>query len=268
MTHQYLPLFNSQISYYRFGSGSRLIIAFHGYSNDAQIFQLLESELKKNYTIIALDLPLHGNTRWNKILLTPKMLKKIIDAIIEKEQLPKEYWLMGFSLGGRIALSLFQYAPQQVKRLILLAPDGLYASWWHKFLVQTYLGNLITSFLLKHPKNAMNFLDKMKEKRFINQKVYDFAQGLLSSKRERTLLYARWFFMRKMRPNPDKICNAIIFYQTPVFLIFGKSDTITPAHNAQYLVDFATPYVHYYKWDAGHLLLREKYLSQLATLFK
>ena len=268
MTHLYLSLRNSSISYYRFGSGERVVIAIHGYSNDAQMFDLLEEDLKNNFTFICIDLPLHGHTRWNKDLLTPKKLQDIIDQILNKENLPKTYWLLGFSLGGRVALSIYQFAPNKVKRLILLAPDGLYTNWWNKFWVQTYIGNRTIAFFLKRPKSAMKLLNWYKKNHLINHKIYCFAQGLLSSKREGKLLYKRWKLMLKMRPSLHKIGNLITQYQTPVSLVFGKADGITPSGDAQYFAEKTKPYVAYSKWNAGHLLLRQKYLPQLISLFK
>jgi len=268
MTHLYLSLSNSSISYYRFGRGKRVVVAIHGYSNDAQLFGLLEEDLKNSFTFICIDLPLHGATRWNKDLLTPKKLQAIISQILSKEQLPKNYWLLGFSLGGRIALSVYQFTPESVKRLILLAPDGLYNSWWNKFWVQTYIGNRTIAFFLKRPQLAARLLDWFKKHRLVNRKIYSFAQGLLNSKRESHLLYERWKLMRKMRPALNKISSLILFHQTPVSLVFGKCDNITPSDDAQYFAENAKPYVEYAKWDAGHLLLKPKYLPQLISLFK
>ena len=268
MTHLYLTHNNSSISYYRFGAGRRVVVAIHGYSNDAQLFGLLEEELKNNFTFISIDLPLHGATHWDKELLTPKKFQTIIEQILCRENLPKTYWLLGFSLGGRIALSLYQYAPNNVKRLILLAPDGLYTSWWNKFWVQTYIGNRTIAYFLKRPRISAKLLDWFKRRRLINYKIYGFAQGLLNSKREGDLLHKRWKLMYKMQPHLNKICGNILYYQTPVSLVFGKADNITPSDDAQYFAECAKPYVEYAKWDAGHLLLKPKYLQQLISLFK
>ncbi|HEY0299069.1 MAG TPA: alpha/beta hydrolase, partial [Arachidicoccus sp.] len=100
MVQQYLPFQNSHISYYRFGTGNKLIFAFHGYSNDAHVFDLLQPLLQNDYTFIAIDLPIHGGTRWRNGLFTTSKLKRIIDSIILQENLSKQYSLLGFSLGG------------------------------------------------------------------------------------------------------------------------------------------------------------------------
>ena len=243
------------------------MFAFHGYSNDSHVFDVLQPALQNDYTFIAIDLPIHGSTRWRDGLFTAGKLNKIISLITEKEKLPQTYTLLGFSLGGRIAMSFFQQFPQHVSSMILLAPDGLYKGRWYRFIAQSFTGTRITAFFLKRPETAMHILNRFKKHRIINVHVYLYAKGLLNSKRERMLLYARWTFMRKMHPGLKKICKAINAYKVPVKLVFGKGDTITPEHNADYLLANAAPFVEFQEWEAGHLLLREKYYSRLAALF-
>lgn len=268
MTQKFLPFSRSSICYYMSGHGKQLLIAFHGYSNDSHIFDVLLPALQNDFIFISIDLPIHGNTRWRDGLFTSGKLNKIISQIIEKEKLPQVYMLMGFSLGGRIVMSLFQQFPQQVSSMILLAPDGLYQGKWYRFIAQSFIGTRITAYFLKHPETAMRILNWSKKNHIINAHVYLYAQGLLNSRRERMLLYARWTFMRKMRPSLKKVCKAINTYKVPVKLVFGKGDTITPEHNADYLLANAPSFVEFQEWEAGHLLLRERYYHQLSALFK
>ncbi|MDE1192486.1 MAG: alpha/beta hydrolase [Arachidicoccus sp.] len=267
MIQKFLHFYNSSVSYYLNGHCDQLIFAFHGYSNDSHIFDILEPALQNNYTLISIDLPIHGDTQWREPSFTPKILKEIIDKIIEQENLAKEYFLLGFSLGGRIAMSLFQHFPSQVKGMILLAPDGLYKGSWYRFIAQSFLGTQLTAYLLKRPEKAKSMLEWCQKKHLISNRLYHYADGLLNSKRERTLLAARWIIMRKMRPDLIKICKEIVHSGIPVKLIFGKGDTITPQYNANYFVQRSAPFVQFQEWEAGHLLLREKYYPQLAALF-
>ncbi|MGF7232336.1 alpha/beta hydrolase [Arachidicoccus sp.] len=259
---------NGAICYGRFGTGNATCFCFHGYSNDSSIFEVLNSPLFHSYTFIAIDLPYHGDTKWSRSLLTPEKLNDIILSIIEKEQLPKTFSLLGFSLGGRVAMSAFLYAPHLVERMILLAPDGLYKGFWYKMVVQTQLGNKLMAYFLSRPEKAIRGLRLCKKVGLINNRFFLNAQGFVSSKRESTLLYARWISMRKLHPNLKKLGEKIKVYQLPVKMVFGKADIITPAHNATYLVNYAKPFIDFEQWNAGHMLLKEKYIAQLETLFK
>src|SRR6266487_4172329 len=124
MENFFLQYKNSTISYYRFGSGPNVAICFHGYGEDASTFVFLEKFAGDQYSFISIDLPFHGKTVWNEGLnFIHTELVEIIKEISELKN--QKLSIIGFSLGGRIVLSLYQAMPEQIEKLILLAPDGL-----------------------------------------------------------------------------------------------------------------------------------------------
>ena len=54
--------------YRQFGSGNKLLFCFHGYGRDSDSFNFLDTPLGDQYTIIAIDMPFHGLTKWNNTL--------------------------------------------------------------------------------------------------------------------------------------------------------------------------------------------------------
>lgn len=268
MHKRFLQYKNARICYYLSGEGSQVVFCFHGYSNNARLFELLEDPLSAGFKLIAIDLPYHGQTSWPRKALKVEILSEIMKAILQQERLPEKYWLVGFSLGARVCMRLFQYNAVPVGKMILLSPDGLYTSIWYHFLVRTTLGHRLMAYLLKSPKKAMPALNWCRKAKIINAAVYNFAQGFVHSKRESTLLYARWVSMSNLHPSMKAFNRKMLDKKVPVYLIFGKSDQITPRQNAQELRRFHNPYMHVEIWDAGHLLIRDKYLPKLLTLFQ
>ena len=121
---------NSVISYQRFGNGPLPVICFHGYGEGADVFSFFEKEAGDRFSFFAFDLPFHGKTEWNEGLqFTISDLLKIVNC----ETYNRKPVLMGFSLGGRVALSLFDATSDKFCKLILLAPDGLKISFWYRF---------------------------------------------------------------------------------------------------------------------------------------
>ncbi len=57
---------HGRIHTYRFGAGPELLIAIHGFSDRARMFTVLEPALAGKYTVVAIDLPFHGQTEWQK----------------------------------------------------------------------------------------------------------------------------------------------------------------------------------------------------------
>lgn len=267
MHKRFLQYKNARICFYVYGEGSQVAVCFHGYSNNARLFEPLEEPLHADFTLIAIDLPYHGQTAWPRSSLNVEILSDIIQQILHQEKLAEHYWLVGFSLGARVCMRLFQYNAAPVSKMILLSPDGLYSSFWYHFLVRTKLGHRLMAYLLKSPKKAMPVLGWLHKAKIINDAVYSFAQGFIHSKRESTLLYARWVSMSKLHPSMNAFNRKMLARKVPVYLIFGKKDQITPRQNAHELRRFHNPYLHVELWDAGHLLIRDKYLPKLLTLF-
>lgn len=264
---RFLEFKNASICYYIYGSGPQLAFCLHGYSNSASLFSLLGSPLGNEYTLIALDLPFHGHTRWGRAKMDVAKLDGILHAIIENEQLPKDYILVGFSLGARLCICLFNYNPVPIRKMILLSPDGLYNSMSYRILVRTRLGQQLMAWLLKKPKKSMVLLDWFFRHKVINKTIYTYACSFVHSKRQSTLLYARWISMSKLHPNLRAFQRHLNMRKVPVLMVFGKKDQITPMQNADTIRKHQNPYLHVYKWEAGHLLLKPQYLDKLTALF-
>ena len=115
MEHRLLSYKNSDISYYRFGSGPKQVICFHGYGEEATLYSFLEKYAGNHFTFYAIDLPFHGQTKWNDgLAFTHNDLQQIVETILTERN--EKLILMGFSLGGRIALSFYQSQPEQIGR--------------------------------------------------------------------------------------------------------------------------------------------------------
>lgn len=115
MEHKQLIYRNSSISYYRFGSGPKAVVCFHGYGEEAAAFNFLEKYASNQYTFISIDLPFHGKTEWKDgINFLPKDLLQIIERILEQNKPPTSNFqpqnpnpklsILGFSLGGRMGI--------------------------------------------------------------------------------------------------------------------------------------------------------------------
>ena len=123
---------NSTIGYYRFGSGTQIAFCFHGYGEEALLFEFLGKYAGTEFTFYAIDLPFHGKTIWQEGLnFSASDLLQIIVKVLEQHNDPFQsafsdnikFSLIGYSLGGRIALSLYECIPDKIEKLILLAPD-------------------------------------------------------------------------------------------------------------------------------------------------
>ncbi len=232
MDQHFLSYNGSQICYYRFGHGLRALICFHGFGEDGTVYNFLEKYSGDQFSFYSIDLPFHGKTRWKDDQdFTTRDLQNIIKEIMDQnktslQQVNKAYTLLGFSLGGRVALRLYQSQPEKITKLILLAPDGLKVNFWYWLSTQTWVGVQLFSFTMKYPGWFFAFIKILKKTGFINASVCKFVNYYIGNETARQLLFQRWISLRKLIPDLKLIKNSIRLHATPTRLVYGKFDRI------------------------------------------
>lgn len=257
---------HSSIHYYRFGNGASLVFCFHGYGETGKVFQLLDRETT-NTTYIAIDLPYHGKTEWNESApVTNRILWEIIEGIATQHpgwHSSEKIKLMGFSLGARVALSLYEAHPQHFKKLILLAPDGLKINFWYWLATQTLIGSALFKFTIRHTGWFMVFLKILNRLKLLNSSIYKFIFHYLKDKKSRDELYQRWIGLRKFRPKLEEIKKQIVFQHTSVRLVYGKYDRIIlPVRGEKFQKGIET-YCTLTIIDSGHQVLQERNMNAI-----
>ena len=269
MELQHFTYRNSTIGYYRFGSGSKVAICFHGFGENAAMFGFLANYAGNQYTFYAIDLPFHGKTEWKDGLnFTSTDLQQIVEEILQKNNhtLPTKNYslsLLGFSLGGRMALSLYQAMPDKIQKLILLAPDGLKMNFWYWLATQTWLGNKFFAFTMKKPGWFFGFLKLLNKLKLVNASIFKFVNYYIGDAEVRRLLYARWTTLRKLRPNLRRIKNQIRGNKTPVRLVYGKHDRIILSSVGEKFRKGIEEHCAITIINSGHQVLHEKHIQEI-----
>lgn len=265
----------SQISYILFGSGVKPVFCFHGYGEDAESFSFLENYASDQFTFFSIDLPFHGKTEWNDGLnCTINDLQQIIEGILHQnnwqpvtgpERLSKDQQLslMGFSLGGRVALSLYEIMPSQIEKLVLLAPDGLKVNSWYWLATQTWAGNKLFALTMRKPKWFLGFLRLLNKLKLVNTSIFKFVNYYIGDKEVRRLLYARWTTLRKIKPGIKQIKSFIRSNKTPVRLVYGKHDRIILPVRGEKFMKGIEEYCTLSVIHSGHQVLHEKHIQEI-----
>jgi pimeloyl-ACP methyl ester carboxylesterase len=238
------------------GGGEELLICLHGFGEQAQGFGRLTSTLGEIFTLVALDLPMHGQTTWNENrAFTKEDMEAIIRLVLERQQ-HKSFSLMGYSMGGRVALCVLQDMASQIQRLYLLAPDGLRNNPWHMFVTQTSIGNRLFKHVTYHPKLFFGLLNTWNRLKLLNKSVYKLAFNSMYKLEKREQVYSVWTCMRKMMPD-KKLCKKLLaLHKIPTLLIFGKFDRVIPPVLGIRFMDSTFPGTMLVL-DKGHQLISE-----------
>lgn len=264
MQHFFLPYKSSAISYYTWGSGDRKLVCFHGYGENALSFDPLARYLP-DYQIVAIDMPYHGETKWEENGdLLPETLLHIVQRICENKK--ERISLMGYSMGGRVCMQLVQSAPDLADRLVLLAPDGFHRNPWYNLATQTVIGNRIFRFSMEHPAPLFALMKMMSTAGLLQPAVDKIAHYYLDKEEERMLLFRRWTLMRRFKANTALLRKQIATHRIKVQMLFGKYDKIILSNNAAPLAQGLEDLVHINIIEAGHQLLKEKHIQQVASL--
>lgn len=264
METHFIAYRNSSIHYKQMGNGPEWLFCFHGYGEKGRSFEIFEPLLGEDYTLIALDFPFHGKTDWQEgLLFDTADLIEIINLIKPEEQ-PMS--LLGYSMGGRVALQLLQTIPHQIKKMVLVAPDGLHKNKWQWLSTKTKIGNQLFAYTMRKPDWVMGFMHIADKLGLLNKSILKFVHYYLDDAEQRSILYRRWTTMRKFRPDLVLLKKIIIKNKIPIHLIFGRYDRVILSKHGFTFSKNAKAYIKVTEIEAGHLLLREKYAPLISQL--
>jgi pimeloyl-ACP methyl ester carboxylesterase len=260
---------NSTICYYRFGSGSKPAICFHGYGDEAATFGFLARFAGDQYTFYSIELPFHGKTEWvDGIDFSHADLSQIVEDILkqnnpELQRANYKLTLIGFSLGGRAALSLCQVMPESIEKLVLLAPDGLKVNFWYWLSTQTWPGNKLFRFTMKHPGWFFVFLKMLNKLKLVNASIYKFVKHYIGDAEVRRLLYARWTTLRKLKPDLKLIKSIVRINNLRVRLVYGMHDRIILSSVGERFRKGIEEQCTILVIHSGHQVLHEKHSKEI-----
>ncbi len=259
----------SVISYRLSGGGPRLAVCFHGYGEKAESFDFLSQHAGNEYRFLAIDLPFHGQTDWREGLnMQPAELVAILHLIFDQISVAFcepgfRFTLVGYSLGGRVCLSLYQLGPEKIEKLILLAPDGLKVNFWYWLSTQTKAGNRFFAFTMKKPHWFFGLIKGMHKTGLVNTSIFKFVKYYIGDPEVRQQLYSRWTTLRWLKPDLPAIKKQIGTYHTPIRLIYGIHDRIILSSVGKKFIRGIEAQSRLIEIHAGHQVLHEKHVKEI-----
>ncbi|HNT79774.1 MAG TPA: alpha/beta hydrolase [Bacteroidia bacterium] len=253
MRHKEIVFGNYALNYEIYGQGKKLLLAFHGFGRKAEDFQVFESLISTEYTIVSFNLFFHNSlsiydseiaiSKSDLALLIPACLK-IFDA--------SSCSIMGYSIGGRIAMVLYEEQPKLIDELFLLAPDGLKSSFVYNLAIKTKFGKWVFRSSLQNAKPILALSKILYKLKIINKQIHQFGLFHLEDKAMRKLVYDVWMFLRNISPDLKMLKRHQQQFSTRVEIFFGQYDpVIRPEFHKR--IPFITK-IHFIK--GGHNLFR------------
>ncbi|MFT5918403.1 MAG: pimeloyl-ACP methyl ester carboxylesterase [Granulosicoccus sp.] len=240
-------------------------IVLHGFGQHAVLMLRFMEIVKPNDRVISINLPFHGNTKMIEPNLNVNDLDDLIGRILRNENVER-CSLLGYSLGGKVALKLAELSPGKVERMVLIAPDGLKLNRFYLFATRTKLGNFLFRRAMKDPSRLLSICSIAVKLNLMDERILTFYQNQLSKPETREMIYGSWQAFKNINPNLIQIRKNIFRYKIKTELFFGKHDRVIHPRLAKQLsgVNGKTSTVHFL--DRGHDLTSSEAAQKIKNL--
>jgi len=258
----FLETKKAKIHYREYGTGDKIMLAFHGFGMHARQFDVLMPTLADKFRIFSFDLFFHGQTILNdasveevrKGLSTKEFLEYIHLFLKEKQLGEAQFSILSYSMGACMAWAILEDMPQKIDKLFFVAPDGIQVNKMVSILSNNRLVNRLAYKLVHSPKTVNFLLNSIQKFKYIDQDLHRILKQEFGSTETRLVCYNAITYNSKFRFDKTKLAALINQYDIDAFLYFGKKDKVFPAKIGQ---DFAQlldrPRLHIF--EEGHELV-------------
>lgn len=210
------------------GTGPNLVL-LHGWGMNGLVWQPIVKRLSKHFTLHLVDLPGMGLSR----PIEPFHLHAIAEKVAE--MLPANADILGWSLGGQVAIRIALDRPDMVRRLVLVGatPSFVNKEDWHVGI---------------SPEIFRNFADNVNADYHNTMTQFLTLQCMGSKDARSTVKLLRSKFAERPVPTTQTLQKALnILLETdlraevehlrkPTLLIHGDRDTLAPVQAAHWMM--------------------------------
>lgn len=93
------------------------IVFFHGWGVDKRIWRQQTKYFAENYQVLAVDLPGHGKSTWEKVTL--KEMCEDLHILMDTHKI-RDSIIVGSSLGGLFSLKMYELNPHAFKKIVFV----------------------------------------------------------------------------------------------------------------------------------------------------
>ncbi|MFM8740043.1 MAG: alpha/beta fold hydrolase, partial [Cytophagales bacterium] len=194
MLSKHLRFKESELHYWHEGNGARVLLLFHGFGQHHRAFESWVEALGYQYTLYSFDLFFHGQSHWHSREALEKTDWQEIMTLFFKQESITDFELVGFSMGGKFALATLELFPTKVKKITLLAPDGIKTSFWYSLATYPIATRHLFKGMILHP-NRMRILTRfLRALRLVDKGLLRFAENQMNTEEKRRRVYYSWVY--------------------------------------------------------------------------
>lgn len=249
------------LEYLLVGEGSHPVLCLHGFGREAADFIRFQPMLAKDEYLVSINLFQHGESKWpaQRPLtqsLTFEEHSNLIQALLRLLN-AERFSLLAYSMGGRIALSTIALFPEQLRNVLLIAPDGLKINQLYKFAAGTSAGRSLYRGIMRRPSVLLRTADTARSLRLITDKLHRFVYVHMDHPEKRRLVYESWLIYRRFEPNLPHIAELVNEHDFTFRMLFGRYDSVIKPSLGKRFNQLLNKNSHLHLIDAGHQLMTE-----------
>jgi pimeloyl-[acyl-carrier protein] methyl ester esterase len=222
------------------GTGPDLVL-LHGWGLNVRVWEGLVQKLSGRFRTIAVDLPGHGRSPWMPGRRTPAEQAWLVHSALSA--VSNRYSLLGWSLGGQIALDLAAAMPAQIDRLVLVSatPRFVSAGDWPHGMQPEVIARMAARLTENYQQTVADFLELQ---------VRGSSEAANVVEQMRNALFAHGHakpdaLMAGLNTLATNDLRATLAHvQAPTLVIAGQHDRITPP-SASHALAAALPDARY-----------------------
>lgn len=237
ISDKFVSFQESKLHYAKTGSGTKHLLIFHGFGQDASTFEYLTRSLARHYTFYVFDLYFHGESKWahGERVLSKQEWSDTLRLFLNENNINR-FSVAGFSLGGKFALTSLEFFPDRVDEIFLIAPDGIKTSFWYSLATYPIMLRKFFKSMIMRPERFMKIAALLTRSGVVDKGLIRFAEYQMNSAEKRNRVYYSWVVFRHLRPDLHKIAKAVNSNKIRFTLIVGKYDKVIAPENMSHFL--------------------------------
>ncbi len=227
-----------QVHFHEYGTGSKPMLAFHGYGMTGKQFHVLKKSILDKYHVYGFDHFFHGESRlenWTEQQIMDGMPKAMMKAYLDewfKIYGKQKVSLLAYSIGANLALVLVEAYPDLIDEIVLMAPDGLSIHKGFRFMTDNSLGKYLFRVATKSKWITPFVLKTLKSIKIIDESLYQIAYNEVDTPKKRLDVYYTLNLIKLLQPDLSSVAQLINQHHIKSTFIFGKDDKLFPKSGA------------------------------------
>lgn len=187
-------------------------------------------------------------------------------AGICKQEHISRFALLAYSLGGKIALKIYESMPEKCLFIVLIAPDGLKKLTFYNLVTHNVLFRALFRSCIRKPGFFLGLLNLLLSLRMLPQSTGKFVKKHMETEEKREMVYKVWMWYAGIQISKESIYSLLRSEQTPALFLFGRYDTVI---KPRYLYSSYMPSsLSIQAVESGHNLMHMKTLESITAWVK